>query len=136
MKSVNRSTGRPDSGDLAPTNGVNSIDEGRSALAIACTLGTRDLQVRLGDIRDLAFRSLRRSRREGPALHLTYDGEVFAEVEKLVARESDCCAFLDFDVTRDETGVHVTITAPAAIADAADELFSHFTPGLLLDGHD
>jgi hypothetical protein len=136
MKSVNRSTGRPDSGGLAPTDGVNSIDEGRSALAIACTLGIRDLQVRLADIRDLAFRSLRRSRREGSVLHLTYDREVLAEVEKLVARESDCCAFLEFDVARDETGVHVTITAPAAIADAADELFSHFTPGLLLDGHD
>jgi hypothetical protein len=135
MSGINRSMGRPDSGDPALTDGANSIDEGRSALAIACTLGPRDLQVRLADIRDLAFRSLHRSRREGSVLRLTYDRSALAEVENLVARELDCCAFLDFHVTHDEVGVHVTITAPVAIADAADELFSHFTPGPL-DGRD
>lgn len=135
MSGINRSMGCPDSGDPTSTDEANSIDEGRTALAIACTLGTRDLQVRLATIRDLAFRSLHRSRREGSVLRLTYDRSVFAEVENLVARESDCCAFLDFDVMHDEAGVHVTITAPVAIADATDELFSHFTPGPL-DGHD
>lgn len=101
-----------------------------TALAIACTLGADDFKGRVADISDLARRSLRQSRREPLTLHLTYDSDALAEVQDLVAKEADCCAFLDFDLRHDAAGVYLAITAPPFVAEAADELFAHFAPGL------
>lgn len=128
MRKINSSTDLPGADDPTPADEANSIEAKGSALAIACTLGPRDLQERLADIRDLASRALRRNRREGSVLRLTYDPEACVEVEDLVARESGCCAFLDFDIKRDRAGVHLTITAPVVVSDAAAELFAHFVP--------
>jgi hypothetical protein len=99
-----------------------------TALAIACSLGAGDFEVRVADIRGLAKRSLRTSRREPLRLHLTYDPEAFDEVRDLVAKESECCAFLSFDLRHDEREVTLSITAPVAATAAADELFAHFAP--------
>lgn len=101
-----------------------------TALAIACTLGADDFKGRVADIRDLARRSLRQSHREPLTLHLTYDSDALAEVRDLVAKEADCCAFLDFNLRHDAAAVHLAITAPPSAADAADELFAHFAPDL------
>lgn len=101
-----------------------------TALAIACTLGADDFKERVAGIRDLARRSLRRSEREPLTLRLTYDRDALDKVQDLVAKEADCCAFLDFDLRHDAAGVHLAITAPASAAEAADELFAHFAPEL------
>lgn len=101
-----------------------------TALAIACTLGAGDLKQRAADIRDLAYRSLRQSERQGLTLYLVYDREALAAVEDVVAKESECCGFLDFDLRHDTSGVHLAITAPASAAEAADVLFAHFAPEL------
>lgn len=101
-----------------------------TALAIACSLDVGSLKQRVVAIRALAARSLLRSGRDGPTLHLTYAHDAAAEVESLVASESECCAFLDFRLRRDEAGVHVAISAPASAAEAADVLFAHFAPEL------
>lgn len=95
---------------------------------IACTLQAGDFRERTAAIRDLAARSLLRSRRERLALHLTYGPEALAELEDLVAREAECCAFLAFDLRREAGRIHLTITAPEAAAAAADDLFAHFAP--------
>lgn len=101
-----------------------------TALRIACTLEADDFNERIAGIRDLARRSLRRSERESLTLRLTYDRDALHEVEEFVAREADCCAFLNFDLWHDAAGVHLAITAPVSAAEAADELFGHFAPEL------
>lgn len=46
----------------------------------------------------------------------------------MVRKESDCCAFLRFDLSVANDAVHLLITAPEAARDAADMLFDHFAP--------
>ena len=106
----------------APTNDT--------ALAIACTLGATDFKGRVASIRALSARSLLRSRREGLVLDLAYEGNAYAEVQQLVANETECCAFLDFRLRQDHGETKLTITAPTEAALAADELFAHFAPEL------
>lgn len=101
-----------------------------TALVIACALNAADFKGRVADIRNLARRSLRSSRREPLRLHLTYGPEALAEVEGLVAAESECCGFLDFDLRQEAEAVQLTITAPVEALAAADELFAHFAPEL------
>lgn len=101
-----------------------------SELAIACTLDAGDLKERVASIRDLASRHLLSSRREPLVLYLHYAPAALAEVEDLVAKESACCAFLDFDLKLVSREVALRITAPASAAAAADELFTHFAPEL------
>lgn len=100
-----------------------------TALAIACTLDSTDFKSRVANIRHLASRHLLSSRREPLKLHLVYAAAALPEVERLVAQEADCCAFLDFDLRSGEQ-VELTITAPEIAAVAADELFAHFSPEL------
>lgn len=102
----------------------------KSALVAACTLGTSDLTDRIARIRELAARSLLRSQREPLILRLTYAPDALAEVTDLVEKEADCCGFFTFDIQTDDDAVHLTITAPRAAAEAADELFSHFASEL------
>ena len=102
---------------------------GDPALAVACTLGASDFKERVVGIRDLASRHLLSSRRELLVLHLTYEAEALPQVRDLVAKESDCCAFLNFELRVGEQ-VELTITAPQGAALAADELFAHFAPDL------
>ncbi len=101
-----------------------------TALAIACTLGAGDFKERVAGIRALASRSLRSSHRKPLQLRLVYGPEALAEVEDLVAKESDCCSFLAFDLRHDDQCVRLTITAPVEAFSAADELFAHFAPDL------
>lgn len=101
-----------------------------TALAIACTLGSGDFRQRVADIRDLANRALQSSHRNDLRLELVYDAAMIAEVQDLVAKESDCCSFLDFDLQQHEDVVMLTITAPESARMAADELFAHFAPEL------
>lgn len=101
-----------------------------NALAIACALESNDFKERVASIRDLASRALRSSRRDDLRLELVYDVSAIAEVEDLVAKESDCCAFLGFDLLRKGDVVQLTISAPESARGAADELFAHFAPEL------
>lgn len=95
---------------------------------IACSLDAGDFKARTKSIRELAERSLVSARRDGLTLWLAYAAEAENEVRDLVAKERECCPFLDFDLTQDIKGVHLRITAPAEAADAADLLFAHFAP--------
>ena len=101
-----------------------------TALTIACTLGAGDFKERVAGIRDLARRSLLASRREPLRLSLTYGPGALEDVRDLVAKETECCAFLNFDLRDDGGAVSLTITAPVAASAAADELFAHFGPEL------
>ncbi|QYO75584.1 hypothetical protein [Devosia salina] len=106
-----------------------SAAQDQTDLAIACTLSSGNFEERVASMRNLASRHLLSSRREMLTLHLTYAAAALPEVEDLVAKESDCCTFLDFNLHAGET-VELTITAPQGAAAAADELFAHFAPEL------
>lgn len=120
---------------MTTTNGADACcsscatASNNDALAIACTLDAPDFKERVASIRDLATRHLLSSHRQPLALRLTYAAEALPEVEELVAMESDCCAFLEFDIRAGEQIV-LTITAPESAPQAADELFAHFAPEL------
>lgn len=95
---------------------------------IACSLEAGDFKTRTKSIRELAERSLLSSHRGALTLSLTYSAEAIDEVRDLVARERECCPFLDFRLSNDRDGVHLRITAPLEASDVADLLFAHFAP--------
>lgn len=95
---------------------------------VACSLDAGDFKARTKAIREMAGRSLTASSREGLTLSLTYSVDARDEVLDLVAKERECCPFLDFRLSEDRNGVHLRITAPQEAAEAADLLFAHFAP--------
>ena len=50
------------------------------------------------------------------------DPSVRERVEAVVAAESDCCAFLDFEVAHDDDATVLTISAPNGGAEMVHEL--------------
>ena len=94
---------------------------------IACTLDSGSYAQRLRDISALFAKALRRTRRDGRHLHLSFAPEAKAEVESLVRKEKACCAFLDFQVTVTATAVDLTIGVPAHASEAAETLLAPFT---------
>ena len=98
------------------------------ARIIACSLDAGDVKARTQSIRELAERSLLSARRTGLTLSLTYARDALDELRELVAKERECCPFLDFRLSDDGDGLHLWITAPPEAAEAADLLFAHFAP--------
>lgn len=98
--------------------------------AIACTLQADDFRGRTAWIRGIAERHLRKSMRSPLTLYLVYGPEAADDVREMVRKESECCAFLRFDLSVANDEVHLLITAPEAAREAADTLFDHFAPDL------
>lgn len=95
---------------------------------IACTLGPAEIGPRLTRIRQLTKQHLRSHRLEGSSLHLSYDGAAASEVETIVKLERECCAFLDFELSRRGDVVELTIVGPEQSGSDAQWLFSQFLP--------
>lgn len=72
-------------------------------------------------------RSLRRHERSDLTLRLFYDAAARADVDRLVAQERECCAFLDFDIAEGRETLVLSITAPERARDAAETIFGEFT---------
>ena len=83
-------------------------------LPIACTLSPADMPRREADIRALGRDSLLSAEcSERQALLRFRPGRATrARVEKIVAAESECCAFMDFDLSDTDDAITLTITAP------------------------
>jgi hypothetical protein len=115
---------------LVAVTGRRKKGEGMSSatatVPIACTLIPDAFRDRVGWIEELTATSLREHRRDGLALHLTYDPGAAAQVRELVRRERECCGFLRFDLREDADTVRLTIVAPPEAREAAGELFDHF----------
>lgn len=92
----------------------------------ACSLEARAFQERLAWIGVLNQKFLRHSQRQGNTLTLTYDAAARSQVEDMVSRERDCCAFLEFEVADANEKVELSITVPAHAADNADVLLAPF----------
>ncbi|MEL4180387.1 hypothetical protein [Roseateles sp. PN1] len=95
---------------------------------IACTLGPADMGPRLARIRQLTKQHLRAHRLEDSSLHLSYDGAAASEVEHIVKLERECCAFLDYALSRRGDDVELTIVGPEQSGSDAQRLFSQFLP--------
>ena len=93
---------------------------------LACTLPSPQMRERVAAIASLAQRGLLAHQQCGPSLYLRYSSTVAHELERLVAQERECCPFLDFELTHRVDAVHLIITAPAAAAEFASTLTSHF----------
>jgi len=93
---------------------------------MACTLGPQDLRQRFAAIRELAHRALLSHEQVGLTLRLRYVATAAADLERLVALEQDCCAFLRFDLLRQADEVGLDITAPSEADEFAPLLYAHF----------
>lgn len=91
----------------------------------ACSLEAHAFQERVKWIAALNQQFLRSFSRQGRTLTLIYDAAALQQVEEMVTRERDCCAFLEFDLQRGET-VKLTIIVPAQAADDSDKLLAPF----------
>ena len=93
-------------------------------LPIACTLSATDLRARSEQLRALGGDGLlHASEAEGRAvLRFRPDTSVRKRVEAVVAAESECCAFLDFQLEHGEDATVLTISAPNGGAEMVHEL--------------
>jgi hypothetical protein len=102
--------------------------EAKEEMPIACTLDAGDFKARTARIEALASRHLRGVSRNPLSIELTYASEALPELRDLVREETECCAFLDFELAESSDAIRLTITAPEAARDAAETLFAHFAP--------
>ena len=94
----------------------------------SCTLDGQAMAARLARIRTVTSQSLVAHRLEGRMLHLTYRLQAARELERLVALERECCAFLDFSLETGPAHVVLTIAIPQTAQDNARWLVTEFLP--------
>jgi hypothetical protein len=99
-----------------------------SEAPLACTLQGGDYEERLAWIAELARDGLLDVRREALRLDLRYSTKAAERVRDMVRKEQECCAFLDFELSENEEGLRLTITAPERARDVATVLFEQFVP--------
>jgi len=90
---------------------------------IACTLSAGDYRERLKEIRGIARDALKSYDKKGLVLTLRYDASAADRVIKMVRREQECCAFLNFAVREDTRQIVVSVSAPAEARLAAETMF-------------
>jgi hypothetical protein len=93
-------------------------------LPIACTLSATDLRARGDELRALGGDGLlSASEDDGRAvLRFRPDPSIRERVEAVVAAESECCAFLHFEVAHGDDATVLTISAPNGGAEMVHEL--------------
>jgi hypothetical protein len=97
-------------------------------LPIACSLDAGGLAARHADLAVLGRRSLLSVDGRGglPAvLSFRGDPDTRAELERVVAAEAECCAFLDLRISGDDP-LELRIDAPADAAPIVEELVDAF----------
>jgi hypothetical protein len=95
---------------------------------IACTLSSRALHQRASWIRQVTVQSLTAHRLEGGTLRLTDRPEARTELEKIVAEEQRCCAFLKFSLRDLAEAVELEIRSPDSASADAHWPFDLFLP--------
>ena len=93
-------------------------------LPIACTLSSTDLRERGKELRALGRDALLdATEADGRAvLRFRPDPSVRRRVDSVVAAESECCAFLEFEVAHEDESTVLTISAPNGGAEMVHEL--------------
>lgn len=98
-------------------------------IPIACTLSAGDFEKPTTWIADLNARALASHRTEGLTLHLRYRADATSDVQELVRRETECCAFLTFDLRRSADFIELAVAAPPEVEIGAGTLFNDFISG-------
>jgi len=93
-------------------------------LPIACTLSATDLGARGEELRALGGDGLVDATEDHGRAVLRFrpDPSVRERVEALVAAESECCTFLDFELEHGDDATVLTISAPNGGAEMVHEL--------------
>ncbi|HMJ95876.1 MAG TPA: hypothetical protein VK486_08485 [Thermoleophilaceae bacterium] len=93
-------------------------------LPIACTLSAANLRARGEELRALGGDGLVDATEEAGRAVLRFRPEpsIRKRVEAAVAAESECCAFLDFELEAGEDATVLTISAPNGGAEMVHEL--------------
>lgn len=91
----------------------------------ACSLPSAEQPLRVAEFDGLFASALRGSVRRGSTwlrLLLVGDTEVGARIRDLVARESQCCSFFTFDVSRSGAGWDVDVRVPESHVAVLDSI--------------
>jgi hypothetical protein len=98
---------------------------------VACTLDPAQMPQRTDEIRALGRDGLEAVERGERHVTLRFrsGSEIRARVERIVAAESRCCAFLDFEIVREGDATAVTIVAPEGGQPAMHQLADVFAAG-------
>jgi hypothetical protein len=102
--------------------------DSRGGAPIACTLQAGSYQERLTWLAQLARDGLLGMSRDDLRLELRYAPNVADRVRDMVAKEQECCAFLNFELSENGEDVRLTITVPERARDVADAIFDQFVP--------
>jgi hypothetical protein len=95
-------------------------------LPIACTLTPDGMTARMALIDALAADGLldRSATESGMRMRLRDTPDIERRTRELVAAESTCCAFLDFDLGRENGDLVLDVNGPAAARPVIDMLFA------------
>jgi len=93
-------------------------------LPLACSLGAGDRDARLKDLTEIGRRLLSLTRRAGAPVLLRFsrDPDTKAELERIVAAEAECCAFLDMRITEQDEALQLSIAGPQGSEPIVEEL--------------
>lgn len=108
---------------MAPSPQVSPVAHSPAA---ACSLEARAFEDRVRWISDLNRQYLRRTSRDRASLVLAYAPVAREQIEELIRRERECCAFLDFEIRHAGDEVELHITVPPNAAEQADTLLQPF----------
>jgi hypothetical protein len=98
---------------------------------IACSLSAEELPARLAEMQALGADALLRV--DGPgALRFRNDEPTRRRLERIVAAESECCAFLAFELKAVGDELELHITGPEGAEALADDLAQAFAEGARL----
>ncbi len=99
-------------------------------LPIACSLRATDLPVRRAQIAALGREALVSAHVEGQRAELRFDDRpgVRERVERFVAAEGECCAFLTMRIGEAEGDIRLAIDAPGGAEPVLAELVAAFEP--------
>jgi hypothetical protein len=101
-----------------------------TALPIACSLSAGELHVRQTHIAELGRDALVSATVDGRRADLHFKGgaAVRERVDRFVAAESECCAFLTMHAEETPSEVRLTIDAPDGAQPVLEELVAAFRP--------
>jgi hypothetical protein len=92
-------------------------------LPIACTLSAAEQDERCRAARGLAARWLLDWAETASGASLRFDAEAEGPLKELIAAESQCCAFLGFDLRRRDGALSLEIEGPQEARPIVFELF-------------
>jgi hypothetical protein len=96
---------------------------GASPPLIACSLDGDGQQTRLGEWKDLLAKATAREETDS-GVNYSFPGELEARVQELAAAEHECCAFLEFELTRRDDRIELSVAAPPDGLDALRVIFA------------